>query len=795
MGLGREARLEVHCGLPPEFRSRPLASRSTEADENSPSPCTNSEHSSAFYNLAASMTAPPKRASEPLSAHAPATENLAHQRYRRERWGKKEEEQHSGPTACDSGEHKSTSPSSKSRPATSHSRETKHTASAVLTTSQQGRVPCSPRAASGASRAAHCVYKEEAEDDVAVYIDEVDDESDAGELLIVEHKVGSKGAAAELAFKSKWVALMLRESKRILPVSTVTGRSLRCPESPRMAGNTAAHSASYGLNLLQRKLHAFAACMSVDALRLIEQNRHAWTEAASDSDDCGTASDGAGSSGSKLRTFLSSASTSGEPPRATPRIHASRSRLEQQQHSCAGRGVLDFRHPAAALEGWRHFLKYARSTCKEVAPRPRIDRAAGLESDDDDQQAPLCMCRPGSVQRPSPLISHSLTDYLRASDAIFFKNFDKSTTSAFPSSYQDQEVPGDPAASAPPEDPHRQVQSPAHPETSAREQHAGAYGAFNSSVEEQDKSAVSSNSSAKAAFARDAIPLYQVSAQASDLFGDLMRLEDTARMLEASCTFRLAAAPSKADRSKRVQPSRPRACRESLGSGLHGDEIVGLPTSKASTVKKHPLELGERNAPSAASTSEYDPTVTNTSRHLYSSEQSGSQTAGRECLPAHHMCANSGRKQREKVDPTSAAAGEVDGSRVLYTVHADEETLALSGLDSDYCARVAFASQGAHRAMESLALEMTQPNKSLPQETSEPAAATLKKRRKSPFDDIDLSVTQQDSGSESLPPDDTGSQAASREEAGEEADHDQSLMADKLLLAHLMPYLPQYGAQ
>ncbi|KAL8442057.1 hypothetical protein Emed_007420 [Eimeria media] len=43
MGLGREALLEIHCGLPPEFRSPPLALKNTEVDENSPHPCTNSK--------------------------------------------------------------------------------------------------------------------------------------------------------------------------------------------------------------------------------------------------------------------------------------------------------------------------------------------------------------------------------------------------------------------------------------------------------------------------------------------------------------------------------------------------------------------------------------------------------------------------------------------------------------------------------------------------------------------------------------------------------------------------------
>ncbi|KAL8273809.1 hypothetical protein Esti_002283 [Eimeria stiedai] len=796
MRLGREARLEVHCGLPPEFRSPPVASKSTEADENSPNPCTNSEPPSAFYTIAASMIAPPKRSSESFSGEASATEDFAHQQCHRERRSTKEEEQHSGFTASDSDEHKSTSPPSKSLAATSHNRETKHAASAAPTTSHPRRLTSSPRAAPGASKAALCVYDMEAEDDVVVYIEEVDDQSDVGELLIVEHKVRSKAAAAELALKSKWVEQMLRESNRILVVSPVSGRSLRCTASPSFAGDTAGHHTSYGLTLLHRKLQAFAACMSLDALRLIEQNRQAWCEAASDTDDCGNASDGAGCSSGRLSTFSSSASTSGEPLRATERMPASRSRLKHQQRSCAGRGLLDGGLPAAALEGWRKFLKYARKTCKDVAHRPRIERAAGLESDDDDQQAPLCMCRPGSVQRPSPLISHSLTEYLRASDTLFFKHFNKSSASALRHPCRGQEPPGDPVASASPEHPHCQVHASAHAETKTLEQHTGAYGAVDSRADEDDKAIADSNSFAEAARAPDAIPLYQVSAEASNLFGDLMRLEDTARMLEASCTFRLAAAPSSTNCNKRIQPSRqPRACRESLGGGLDGDEVIGLQTFNASTVKKDPRELIKSNAATSAATPSEPPTVANTSRHLYVSEPSRSQTARGESLPARSVCDGFGRKQRKKGVLTSAAAEEIEGSRILYTVQADEETLALSGLDSDYCARVKFASQAAHRAMESLAFEMTQPNKTMPQDNPEATAATLKKRRKSPYEDIELPVIQQDSGSESLPLDDSGSQGASREEAGEEADHGQSLMADKLLLAHLMPYLPQYGPQ
>ncbi|KAL8445744.1 hypothetical protein Emag_005031 [Eimeria magna] len=790
MGFGRDALLELHCGLPPEFRSPPLASKSTEIDENSPHPCSNSKPPTAFYKIAASMAAPPKRASESFSGEASAPEGPAHQQYRRKRWIPKEKEQHSGPTACDSSEHKSTSPFSKSRASTSQNRETKHAASAAPPTSHPGRLTSPPGADPGASEPALCVCDEEAEDDVAVYIDDVDDENDVGELHIVEHKVRNKSAAAELAFKSKWVAQMLRKSNRILPASPVSAKSLTA--SPRVAVDTASHESSHTLNLFQRKLQAFAASMSVDALRLIAQNGQAWLEATSDSDDSEKASDGAGCSSGKPSTFLSSASTSGEPPRAIVGIPASRSRLKQQQRSWARRKLLDGGLPATVLESWRQFLKYARRTCKDVAPRPRIELAAGLESDDDDQQAPLCMCRAGSVQRPSPLISHSLTEYLRASNTIFFKHFDMSAASCSSLPHQGQETPGDPATAASPEEPLPEMHFSARPENTAPELPVGAYGAFGSSVDEVDKSAVDSNSFP--APATDAIPLYQVSVEASDLFGDLMRLDDTARMLEASCTFRLAAAPSKTNRNKRLPPPRPRACEKSLKGGLHGNEVASLQAFDASTVKKDPLELGEsKGATSAASTREADPTIVNTSRQLLNRELSRSQTAGGECMTAHSVSAGLGRKQPEKGHLTSAAADETEGYRILYTVQADEETLALSGLDADYCARVKLAFQGAHRAMESLALEMTQPSKTLPQENPEVSAATQKRRRKSPFEDIDLPVIQQDSGSESLPPDDTASQAASREEAGEEADHDQSLMADKLLLAHLMPYLPQYG--
>ncbi|KAL8448467.1 hypothetical protein Emed_003801 [Eimeria media] len=782
MGLGREALLEIHCGLPPEFRSPPLALKNTEVDENSPHPCTNSKPPSAFYALAPSMAAPPKRASESFSGEPSAAKDPAHEQYRRERWRPKEEEQHSGPTACDSSEHKSASPPSQSRAVTSQNRETKHAASAASPTSHLSHLPSPPGAGPGASEAALCVYDGEAEDDVAVYIDEVDEESDVGELLIVEHKVRSKTAAAELAFKSKWVEQMLRKSSLILPASSC----------PRVVDDSAAHDPSYGLNLLQRKLQAFAASMSVDALRLIAQNRQAWSEASSDSDDSGKASDEAGGSTGKTPTFLSSASTSGEPPRAL-----SRSRLkQQQQRACAGRKLVDGRLPTAALASWRHFLKYARSTCKEVAPRPRIERAAGLESDDDDEQAPLCMCRPGSVQRPSPLISHSLTEYLRASNTIFFKQFDRAAARASSLPRQGQETLSDPTAAASPDEPLPEGHLSARSDNSALELHAGAYEGIESSGGEAGKGAVDSSCFAEAARSPDAIPLYQVSAEASELFGDLMRLEDTARMLEASCTFRLAAAPSTKHRNRRLHPSRSRACEKSVKGGLHANDGVSLAAFNASTCKKDPHELGESNAAtSAASTGEADPTVATTLRQLYVSETSGSQTAGGESMKADSVCAGLGRKQREKGDLQSAANDENEGYRVLYTVQADEETLALSGLDSDYCARVKLAFQGAHRAMESLAFEMTQPSKTLPQESADSSVSTLKKRRKSPSEDNDLSVIQQDSESESPPPEDTASQAASREEAEGEADHDQSLMADKLLLAHLMPYLPQYGPQ
>lgn len=130
---------------------------------------------------------------------------------------------------------------------------------------------------------------------------------------------------------------------------------------------------------------------------------------------------------------------------------------------------------------------------------------------------------------------------------------------------------------------------------------------------------------------------------------------------------------------------------------------------------------------------------------------------------------------------------------VVYTVQADEDTLALSGLDAEYCARVEWASRWQTRAAWSLAnLDCMQLNGNALQ-ASETSAPAHKKKRKAPISNNVATSDEEDSTGERSPLEEETPEPSCRAEAADEANRQRSLMVDKLVLAHLMPYLPQFS--
>ncbi|KAL8427972.1 hypothetical protein Efla_004230 [Eimeria flavescens] len=784
MGLEQAALLEVHCGLPLVIPTAPLASESTEADENSPDSSRNNDLSSTLYTKEAPMAAPLKRDLQAASDGGSAADACPDQPHLKEGWRVRGDGRRAASADCTDVAMRIASASPAVRPAAAGHEAAKPAAGVTQ--------PCSSCGASSPSALFEdsespsptvCLPADETEEDeVVVYIDEVEDESDSDALVIVQRRHLAKTATERAAFRASWVESMMKEADRIL-LPEAAGSSPRRSARREAGDSTAGQAEGPGplvADLLKRKLEAFAACMSVDALHFITQDRSGWREAHSDSEDATSPAD---SPKCSRRPWLSQGSPSSAQcsSRRAPRARrqtAAAGCLSQPQLPTVRRS-LSSSSPAAALEAWGRFLKYARATSKKLPLRRRIGGAAGLQSDDDDEQAPLYMCRPGSVQRPSPLISHSLTQLLKASQTLFFKQFTQPGASS--SGPLGQEGNGGsneaPAQEAALHELHLQVQSTTSSDGPASGHQAAAVDKpADSAGSEAGEAAAAATAadedpSSQTVPAADAVPLYAVTAESAALFGDLLRLEETELMLEASCTFRLAAAPASSVRSKRSQLAKPRASTESAESrGPRKEEVWQAP------LKSDPAETsGHLPAPQPAA-----------DRHPEG--ESGLERPVSDAGRCSHL-------RRKKLG--AAPAGEVEESRVVYTVQADEETLALSGLDSEFCARVEAASVGANRALKSLAQLERQQTSSSPYRQDSPeaaAAATSKRRKKESCEEPDhTSGEQQDSDAEEVFVIDTRTAASAGEDAAEEADKDQSLLAERLLLAHLMPYLPQYG--
>ena len=73
------------------------------------------------------------------------------------------------------------------------------------------------------------------------------------------------------------------------------------------------------------------------------------------------------------------------------------------------------------------------------------------------------------------------------------------------------------------------------------------------------------------------------------------------------------------------------------------------------------------------------------------------------------------------------------------------------------------------------------------------SSVAMHKKRKVPVDNNVVLTDDEDSGNERFPVKEETSGAACHTEAVEEANYQRSLMVDKLMLAHLMPYLPQFS--
>lgn len=759
MGPGREAQTDGGAlyGTPSVFRSPPLTSESTDADENNPNLHGNSKSPHYFFRLrSSSCVSLSKDVSR--SSGAGLTDFTSHEDHGREckECGSKSV----GNFKIAGGNITNNRPRRQGAAVSVDGCDVREQVSA-----QEGNDPPPVKSPSYlVTTISPWIASEVASDDgVVVYIDESEDDF-CEARLITENKINSSKAADIGRFKSRWVAQMLARKGRILrgtPRSAAKDRDIKAAASA--AGTSDAPPVACGLEFFKRKLEAFAACMSTEALECIHENSQSWGEVSSefsDSDEPGgidlfscSVYRGLpkGSPNLPLRNTKS--------PHFATKLGANRLAANKHLNSNVKGGTLNVSAAIAALDSWQRFRRYAKKTCRALSPRPRIEPAVGLESDDDDEQAPLYMCRPGSVQRPSPLISHSLTEHLKMSRTLFFKQFGKREGVAPFSAVQtgrSLEQQGQKATLSP--------SSPLlFPNRSA------------CSLEHEKQAHSLLQIPAPERSSHEAVPLYRVTAEASAMFGDLMRLEDTARMLKASCTFRLAAAPGSKIRNRYWNSSR------------HGKVRTRGKVSKSAQA--------EDSCPPNMSCSLSSPCERKKDGFILNSSASSVAASGsRTSAENKRVCRLSTSSETPFAASDEAgtqnqilpAAGHEGG--VVYTVQADDDTLALSGLDAEYCARVRCASQGAHRAAESLAyLEEPESSKTTPHNSGPASSAGPKKRRKTPKGRHALFSGEESTGSD----EEGGLGRAPRVEVIEEGDNDRSSIADKFLLAHLMPYLPQ----
>lgn len=764
MGPGREAQSDGGAlyGTPSDFRSPPLTSESTDADENNPDLHANSKSPHYFFRLRSSSCVSSSKDVSRSSFAGKIT--IANHEYR-------------GHECNECGSNRvgnlktsgvnitNNQPRQQGAVVSADACDVREQAVA-----QESNDPPSVKVPSYlANTTSPWLASEVASDDgVVVYIDESEEDS-CETRLITENKISPSKAADIGRFKSRWVAQMLSRKGRVLgssPRRAAKHRGTKAAASA--AGASDAPSVACGLEFLKRKLEAFAACMTTEALECIHKNSQSWGDVSSDLSDSDEPGDTNVSSYSIYRELPKGSPDlllrKTESPHFAAKPGASRLAANKQLSSNVKGGTRGVSAAVAALESWQRFRKYARKTCRVLSPRPRIEPAAGLESDDDDEQAPLYMCRPGSVQRPSPLISHSLTEHLKMSHTLFFKQFGKGEGVA----------------------PFSPVQAGCSLEHQARKAtvppssplHFPSHSVCSPKPERQGHPAL--QIPASEATSHEAVPLYHVTAEASAMFGDLMRLEDTARMLKASCTFRLAAAPGSKIRNRHWNPGEHGKVR-TRGEVLRSAQVEDSCPPDISCSLSSPCQRKKGGFPLNSSAS--------------SAAASGSRTSAkneRVCrlsTSSETPFAASGETGTRRNRILSAARHE---GGVVYTVQADEDTLALSGLDAEYCARVRSASQGAHRAAESLAyLGGPESSRIILHDSGPASSAGPKKRRKTPRGRYALSSGAESSGSD----EEGGSGSASRVEVTEEGDNDRSLVADKFLLAHLMPYLPQMGPE
>ena len=792
MGPGGDALFEAEalCGIAEDFPSMPLASESTEADENSPDPHRNSVSPRSFLSVKASMSLPFKE--------TPAETHFSSGKYQ-ENNSRGCKDRSFSTCHLKNNEIEAIGHTSSlaracrlaGRGARRRSPDQQRERSSLSSENTSDPVPkaSTPRCFSDASDGSG------SDDGVTVYIDETDDDDTKDGLLITECRISSRRAAEIRAFKAQWVEQMLQKKNQFL--NSCLARGVRGGKRQVSNKETNGHEAgtdsasSSGVGFLEDKLKAFAACMMPEALECISCNGKRWAEATtSDSSESDSAESPRASSRCSQRrhdfeTLPRASLARDQRPHTSANPRVSKTARETHEQG-AHRQAHQQRAADAALRSWGRFLKYIRKTSQVLPARRRIEQKAGLESDDDDEQAPLYMCRPGSVQRPSPLISHSLTEHLKASGTMFFKQFRRQCLSG--------SAPLNPDATG--IAPTQPQQSNALQENSVSASPDAAHAPPSS---EAAAAAVNDNKRKPHAESdtEEAVPLYEISAGTSALFGDMMRLEDTARMLDASCTFRLPAAPSSVVRRENCKlktsaglahlPSE--ASAFSSGAALWAAATPDAPATAvtaaaASCHHKRKSHVTLYTSPHAATAAALSKLIANCQMQRSSKAQerlhiSCSATAGVNDLKRGESCSN-------------AKAKEGDDSCVVYTVQADEDTLALSGLDAEYCARVESASRGGNRAAGSLAhLEHMLPHGSAVQ--GNVSSVAMHKKRKVPVDNNVVLTDDEDSGNERFPVKEETSGAACHTEAVEEANYQRSLMVDKLMLAHLMPYLPQFS--
>ncbi|CDJ46311.1 hypothetical protein, conserved [Eimeria brunetti] len=778
---------EALCGIPAGFPSMPLASESTEADENSPDTHSNSNSTQGFVSLRASMSLPLKE--------TPAEPHFSSGRYQETSWSAFSD-RHSTSCHFNSNGVQAISPNTSSPPRTSASaiRSAQQRSSQLVqnVSSPEGASHSAPNSSS--PQIVSCAADDSASDDgVAVYIDETDEDTNDG-LLITECRISSRKAAEIRAFKAQWVQQMLMKKEQLLNSCLAKGAAVAGRRRTGSTKETRGHEpggagwSGSGAEFLGSKLRAFAACMMPEALECISRNSKRWVEASTDTSDSDSAQSLPTPSSCSRRRHSKAPSTTPHPfnlrshttsnlraPKATAEVQPQGGSKKTERQQAATGVAAD-----VALQSWGRFLRYIRRTCRVLPPRQRIERKAGLESDDDDEQAPLYMCRPGSVQRPSPLISHSLTEHLKASGTMFFKQFRRQclpTAASVNSDASRVERAQEQQPCAMRED---SVSAAAVPEFAAGESAAA------SSKEQHDDQD-----------SERAVPLYEITAETSTLFGDMMRLEDTARMLDASCTFRLPAAPSSIVLSKNwmqktgVDAAHKRSSdspSSASGAASCAAAAAAAPTT-AATPRATASSQPKRRGHVTLYTSPHAATATALSQLIVNCQAEGS-------LGAHvrqHMPCSAAAGVGHQPKPEGSVdekAQEGDDTCVVYTVQADEDTLALSGLDAEYCARVESASRGMNRAAASLAHLESMHFNGGDLQGSATSAPMRRKKRKAPVVNNWVSSDDEDSGSERSPIEEEAPGEAYRRE---EANHQRSLMVDKLMLAHLMPYLPQSG--